>query len=234
MIKQPLTSNQKLLAKKNAGYAAAELVQNEMVIGLGTGSTATCFIEALSKRCQQGLKVKAVATSEKSMKLAQKCGIELLDASAVTWLDLTVDGADEIDDHKNMVKGGGGALLREKILATSSHEMIVIIDESKQVAKLGNFPLPVEISAFAYSTTLSKLKAKGYLATLRLDSLKNLYVTDNHNLIVDIDYSCPILDPEMENNRLKSISGVLETGLFINVAGRVVIGHSDGKVTINP
>ena len=221
-----------LTAKKAAGTAAAELVENGMLIGLGTGSTATFFIEALGKKCQQGMKIKAAATSQQSMDLAKKYGIPIIENASIPLLDLTVDGADEIDHEKNMIKGGGGALLREKILAGSSKEMLVIVDETKWVKNLGAFPVPVEISTFAYQTTLLRLQNKGYQAAFRLDSFGKFYVTENNNFIIDIQFTAPILNLHLENDRLKSVSGVLETGLFLNLAGRVIIGYHDGQTEI--
>ncbi|WP_068470328.1 ribose-5-phosphate isomerase RpiA [Candidatus Protochlamydia phocaeensis] len=221
-----------IAAKKAAGKAAAELIEDGMLVGLGTGSTASFFIEALGLRCQSGLKISAVATSQQSMRQAQKLGIPIQNSDSITFLDLTVDGADEIDHHKNMIKGGGGALLREKLLATGSREMIVIIDETKLVDQLGVFPVPVEIATFAYRSTLARLEEKGYQGVLRLNRDTSLFITDNGNYIVDIQFNKPILDPASEHERLKVLPGVLETGLFFNIAGRVVIGYEDEFVKI--
>lgn len=225
-------SNPIAVAKRAAGTAAADLVKEGMLIGLGTGSTAFFFIEALGKRCREGLKISAVATSKQSSRQAQLAGIPLEDPDTITTLDLTIDGADEIDHKKNMIKGGGGALLREKLLAHSSREMIVIIDETKLVDHLGTFPIPVEIARFAYHTTLERLKSKGYYGILRLTRDNAFYLTDNGNYIVDIQYNESIANPVEEHGILKSITGVVETGLFFNVAGRVVIGYLDGFVKI--
>lgn len=225
-------SNPTLIAKKAAGQAAAELIQENMLVGLGTGSTTAFFIEALGKRCQEGLKITAIATSQQSTRQAQRLGIPLKDPDTITMLDITVDGADEIDHHKNMIKGGGGALLREKLLAQASYEMVVIIDETKLVNHLGDHPLPVEIAPFVYRSTLQRLEAYGYQGVLRLNREKNPFFTDNGNYIFDIQYPNPILDPQKEQELLKSITGVLETGLFFNLAKRVVIGYEDGFVKI--
>lgn len=203
-----------------------------MLVGLGTGSTAAFFIEALGKRCQAGLKISAVATSQQSTRQAQQLGIPLKDPNTIISLDITVDGADEIDHHKNMIKGGGGALLREKLLAQSSKEMIVIIDETKLVNHLGDHPLPIEMTPFVYRTTLHRLEMLGYQGTLRMNREGNLFVTDNGNYIFDIQYSAPILDPQKEQERLKSMTGVIETGFFFHLAKRVIIGYEDGFVKI--
>jgi ribose 5-phosphate isomerase A len=221
-----------LIAKKAAGEAAAELIKDGMLVGLGTGSTAAFFIRALGKRCQAGLKISAVATSEQSVRQARELEIPLEDPDSITSLDITVDGADEIDHHKNMIKGGGGALLREKLLAQASKEMIVIIDETKLVDELGTHPVPVEIARFVYRSTLDRLKAADYQGTLRLTRNHELYLTDNGNYIVDIQFATPITDPMKEEARLKNITGVIETGLFFNLAGRVVIGYEDGFVKV--
>jgi ribose 5-phosphate isomerase A len=230
-----MTSNDSLLitkAKQAAGHAAANLIQEGMLVGLGSGSTASYFIQSLGERCKKGLKISAVATSYHSMREAQAAGIVLENDQAISVLDLTVDGADEIDNHKNMIKGGGGALLREKILAYSSREMIVIIDESKLVNHLGSFPVPIEIAPFAYRTTLLRLESKGYQGKLRLTRDNKIYLTDNGNYIFDIEFKHSILDPQIEHERLSCLIGVLETGLFFQVAGRVVIGYPDGCVKI--
>lgn len=222
-----------LIAKRAAGKAAAELIEDGMRIGLGTGSTAAFFIEALSIRCQKGLKIQAVASSLQSMRQAQAMGIPLIDESLVDALDVTVDGADEIDPHKNMIKGGGGALLREKLIAFSSKEMIVVVDENKLVDQLGAFPVPVEISPFLYRTTVGRLTQQGYEGALRVNRDGTFYATDNGNYIFDVQFKDFILDPKQENEKLKRIVGVIETGIFYHVAGRVVVGYFDGcaKVT---
>jgi len=216
-------------AKKAAGHAGAMLVQSGMLIGLGTGSTAAFFIKALGRRCrEEGLKIRAIATSQRSADQAREIGIPLEDEQNITMLDLTIDGADEIDPHKNMIKGGGGALFREKLLARSSQEMIVLVDETKLVSSLGAFPVPVEISSFLYRSTLSKLHDQGYSGTLRLNRDSSFYLTDNGNYIVDINIKKPIVDPETHHKKLRDITGVIETGLFFKIAGRVVIGYQDG------
>lgn len=219
-------------AKKAAADTAASLIQNGMLVGLGTGSTAYFFIEALGKKCHEGLKITAAATSDRSTQQAKALGIPLIENSSIIMLDVTVDGADEIDLQKNMIKGGGGALLKEKILAKSSKEMIVIVDETKLVKHLGAFPLPVEISPFAYPATLLRLNHLGYRGKLRLNPDQSIYLTDNSNYIFDIHFDSPILNPGAENDLLKSIVGVIDTGLFLNMAGRVIIGYEDGRIKI--
>ena len=219
-------------AKKAEGYAAADLVENGMTIGLGTGSTAKYFIEKLVLRHKEGLEVQAVSTSLRSEKLAKDGGIPIIDINTLTSLDMVVDGADEIDDAKQMIKGGGGALLREKIVATMSKEMIIVVDEKKLVSKLGKFPLPVEILPFGYLSIVHQINQLGYKGSLRKNEKNEFYVTDNQNYIYDIRFSSIILDPENLHNELKRIVGVIETGLFLHLASRIVIGYKDGSVEI--
>ncbi len=218
--------------KKAAGYAAADLVQDDMLVGLGTGSTATFFIERLAERCRQGLKIHASATSEKSLQLALKGGIPTADINDLTYLDFTADGADEIDHQKRMIKGGGGALLREKIIASMSKELVIVIDEHKLVDKLGKFPLPVEISPFAFKATCQQLISLKFNGQLRLKPDGSLYTTDNRNYIYDITFPDYISNPESIDRILKDVPGVMETGFFFNLAKKVLIGYADGKVDV--
>jgi ribose 5-phosphate isomerase A len=220
------------LAKDAAGKAAANLIKDGMLVGLGTGSTAACFIEHLVNRCKQGLRIQVVATSIKSLEMAEFGCIPTIDINTVEVLDVTVDGADEIDPQKRMIKGGGGALLREKIVATMSKEMIVIVDETKLVKKLGAVPLPVEIVPFAYKATISKIERLGYRGELRKNKQNMPYVTDNHNYIFDIRLDPLSINPEQTDHQLHSIPGIVETGLFINIAGRVIVGYEDGRTDI--
>lgn len=224
----PISSEQ--IAKEAVGKAAADLIKDGMIVGLGTGSTAACFIRSLIERCRGGLKISAVATSERSERQAREGGIPILDINLLPSLDIVVDGADEIDGSKRMIKGGGGALLREKIVANMAREMIVIVDDHKVVKQLGAFPLPVEIVAFANEVTLHKIQALGYAGTFRCQSNGNLYLTDNGNYIVDIQFKKLLFFPEKDNDLLRSIPGVVETGFFFNMAGRVLVGHQDGSV----
>lgn len=211
-------------AKEAAGVAAANLIQSGMTVGLGTGSTMAFFIARLAER---KLKIKAVATSIRSAELAKKLGIPLLDEAAE--LDIAVDGADEIDKHKQMIKGGGGALLREKIVASMAKKLIIIIDEKKYVDKLGHFPLPVEISPFCYKATLEHLA--GFDPRMRKDKDGQLFLTDNGHYIADLHLKSPIENAVKMNTQLQNITGVLETGLFLNLNPTVLIGHPDGKTT---
>jgi ribose 5-phosphate isomerase A len=221
-------------SKNNVGKAAAELVKDGMRLGLGTGSTAAYFITHLIERCQQGLKIQAVATSQQSWDQASAGGIPMIDINKVTSLDLTVDGADEIDGHKRMIKGGGGALLREKIIASISKEMVVIIDNSKEVQHLGKCALPVEIIPFAHHATIAQLKKLGYKGTLRKATKDQPFITDNNNYIFDIHLQQPCLNPENDDLKIRNVPGVVTTGFFFNLAGRVIVGFNDGHIEIRP
>lgn len=219
-------------AKEAAGKAAVTLIQPGMIVGLGTGSTAAYFISHLAVRCKLGLQIVAIATSQASYDLAKSLEIPLGDPNEITFIDVTVDGADEIDNYKQMIKGGGGALLREKIVASMSQEMIVIIDSTKRVDFLGAGPLPVEIVPFAYKATIDKLEQLGYAGNLRLMKDETPFITENHNFIFEINLSHLCENPELEDRRIKNIPGVVETGFFIDIAGRVVIGWPNGFVEI--
>jgi ribose 5-phosphate isomerase A len=218
--------------KRVVGVAAANIVEDGMTIGIGSGSTAACFIDALISRVRKGLLITAVATSEESARHAASGGITLRDIDAVISLDLAIDGADEIDPQKRMIKGGGGALLREKIIATIADEMVVMVDDSKQVDKLGTFGLPVEIAPFGYTHTLRHLQELGYKTSLRYDGNKEPVHSDNGNYIVDLSFSGLCDEPEMDDLLIRKVPGVIETGFFLGMAGRVLIGHPDGTVDI--
>lgn len=218
--------------KKAVGYKAAEFVQDGMRVGLGTGTTAFYFIEKLVQRCREGLKIHAAASSTRSFEQAKKGGIPLLDLDTINSLDLTVDGADEIDPMKRMIKGGGGALVREKILASMSQEMIVIVDENKLVSALGKCKLPVEILPFAKMATLHHISKAGYSGEFRKQTDGSLLFTDNGNLIFDIHFNELRENPENDHEALIHIPGVVDTGFFFNLAGRVIVGFADGQVVI--
>jgi ribose 5-phosphate isomerase A len=220
--------------KKAVGYKAAELIESGMRVGLGTGTTAFYFIERLIQRYKEGLHIQAIASSEHSFQQATQGGIPMLGSDEITSLDVTVDGADEIDPQKRMIKGGGGALAREKIVAAMSREMIVIVDESKLVSSLGKSKLPVEILPFASQATLHHIKKAGYQGEFRRQTDKSLYVTDNGNLIVDIHFEALRVSPEEDHETLIHIPGVVETGFFFHLAGRVIVGFADGQVIIKP
>jgi len=225
-------SNTISIAKEKAGQAALEFITPGMHVGLGTGSTTYYFIEALGEACRKGLHIQAVASSEQSAQLAKDNGIPLLPLDRITSLDITVDGADQIDAQKRMIKGGGGALLREKILASISKEMVVVVDSTKVVETFHDFPLPVEIVTFLHHAIIKKINDLGLTGKLR-EKAGIPYVSDNGNFIYDIIIPQPCLNPEELNERLRSVPGVVETGFFFHLAGRVIVGFPKGKVEIH-
>ncbi len=221
--------------KKAAAIEALKFVKPGMNIGLGTGSTANHFIEALAAKVKEGLDIKGVATSKASEALAEKLGIPLTKLHNTPHLDLTVDGADEFDPEFRLIKGGGGALLREKIVASSSRYMVVVADESKRVKTLGKFPLPVEILVFGSKATIWKVERA--FKHLKLDAAINvrrtkegeLFTTENGNFILDCSIGA-IPEPERLEALLNSIPGVVETGLFIGICGIVLMGTPKGVI----
>ncbi len=216
--------------KRIAAEKAIEYIQDGMIVGLGTGSTAYWAIQKIGERIRNGLKIEAVASSYRSEEIAQELNITIIPFAEVGQIDITIDGADEVDSEKNLIKGGGGALLREKILASNSKKFVVVVDSSKIVKKLGKFPLPVEIVPFASNLTIEKIKRLGAATELRTDKGRE-YITDNGNLIVDCNFE-PIIDPSSLNTQLHLIPGLVETGLFVNMNPIVIIGHADGNLEI--
>ena len=219
-------------AKAAAGRRAAEFIQDGMVVGLGTGSTAAYFIDALIRRCRDGLRIKAIASSHASADRASKGRIPILDINSVPKIDITVDGADEIDHQKRMIKGGGGAHTREKILAASSHELIIIVDQTKLVERIGHCKLPIEILSYGAPSTRHRIEQLGLQGQWRLKSDNHPFITDNGNPLFDIHFATPPHAPEQLNDQLLRIAGVVDTGFFFNLAGRVVIGHPNGAIEV--
>jgi ribose 5-phosphate isomerase A len=216
-------------AKKSAAKQAAEWIKPGMIVGLGTGSTALFFIESLIARCRKGLKIQAVASSAASAHVASQGGIEILPLNDVPRVDMTVDGADEIDRKKRMIKGGGGAHVREKILAAASQELVIIVDESKLVPSIGVHKLPVEILFFGAPSTRKKIENQGHQGQWRMQG-DSLYVTENGNFLFDIIFPSPPECPEQLHEEIRSIPGVIDTGFFFHYAKRVIVGFSDGTV----
>jgi ribose 5-phosphate isomerase A len=219
--------------KRVAAARALEFVRPGMRLGLGTGSTARHFIELLGERVRAGLDVIAAPTSEATQRDAEQVGIKLTTLDETPRLDLTIDGADEIGPDLCLIKGGGGALLREKIVASSSARMIVIADESKWVAALGRFPLPIEVVPFGLAATRRKLEAAASAAgcigpmMLRRGNNGHAFVTDGGHWIVDASFG-RIADPASLAEALDGIPGVVEHGLFIGLAQIAVLAGSDG------
>ena len=213
-----------------AAEKAVEEIKPGMIVGLGSGSTAEWAIRKIGELVKDGLSIQAVASSVKTEKLAIEVGIPIIDFKSIERIDLTIDGADEVDDHGHLIKGGGGALLREKILAYNSKRFIVIIDESKRVQHLGQFDLPVEIVPFAADIILKRLKETGTNPVLRYLNHEKV-ITDNGNYIADCNFY-PVKDPEALNIQLHQIPGVVETGIFINkMVNAFYIGQANGTVS---
>ncbi|PEC22126.1 ribose 5-phosphate isomerase A [Bacillus cereus] len=213
--------------KQLAGEYAADYVKDGMKVGLGTGSTVYWTIQKLGQRVKQGLSFQAVPTSKETETLAQQLNIPLISLNDVQSLDLTIDGADEIDSNLQLIKGGGGALLREKIVASSSKELIIIADESKLATRLGAFPLPIEIIPFSWKQTENKIQSLGCQTTLRLKN-NETFITDNNNMIIDCVFPNHISNPANLHEQLKMIPGVVETGLFIDMTSKAIIGTENG------
>ena len=225
-------------AKFAAAKRAVDFIEDGMRVGLGTGSTAAWMVRCLGELVrEEGLKVTGVPTSTRTADLARQVGIEVVTLDQAKWLDLTIDGADEFDDDLCLIKGGGGALLQEKIVATASDRMIVIADAAKHVGQLGAFPLPVEVIPFGWQTskalieeTLVSLDVLGRDVTLRMNG-DAPFVTDEQNYIVDLHLG------RIGNARqlaivLNQIPGVVENGLFLDICDIVVVGHGNGRVEV--
>ena len=216
--------------KEVVGKKAVEYVKDGMIVGLGTGSTVFYFVHALADRVKEGLNVEMVSTSIQTVELAQSLGLTIKELEEIDHIDLAVDGVDEIDKNFNAIKGGGAALFREKIVADIAREVIWIYDESKDVEKLGNFNLPVEILPFGYSHTIRKMEEAGLNPVLRLKD-GAILITDNNNYIVDLHLGYGF-DIKSVKEKLESIVGVVEHGLFLNMCKLCIKGTEHGAVII--
>lgn len=217
-------------AKKAAAEAACKHVRDGTIVGLGTGSTADFAVRHLGERVKEGLRIRGVPTSIKTERLAREVGIPLVDLNDVEAIDVTIDGADEVDPQLNLIKGLGGALLREKIVASLTARQVIVVDPSKIVPKLGTrSPLPVEVLPFGWAVVDRRLKKEGYHPTLRQKEGKPV-VTDNGNLVLDVKFADGIADPARLERDLNNVPGVVENGLFLGMTWRVVVGEADGRV----
>lgn len=213
--------------KRLAAEKAVELVQDGMKVGLGTGSTAYFAIEAIGRLVKSGYQILAVPTSLASEKQARELGIPLATLEEAGTLDITIDGADEVDANLDLVKGMGGALLREKIVAHSTRMEVIVVDDSKIVSRLGTkFPLPVEVVPFSHGRTRSYMEELGCRAELRGGDVP--FITDNGNYIYHLHFERGIADPYALQGMLKDIPGVVETGLFLNMAKKVIVASDPG------
>jgi ribose 5-phosphate isomerase A len=220
-------------AKLKAAQRALDFVQDGMSLGLGSGTTSAIFIKQLGERVKQGLRVQGIATSDASQRLAESLSIPITTFDQCPELDLAIDGADEVGPDLALIKGGGGAMLREKIVAGAAHRFIVIADSSKLVDTLGRFPLPVEVIQMALPLVSRKLEALDLNPKLRHHPDGSLYITDEGNFILDC--ACgSIPDPAWTASELRGIVGVVEHGLFVNMASLALIAGDDGVREVLP
>jgi len=225
-------------AKFVAAKRATDYVESGMKVGLGTGSTAAWLVKCLGEMVREdGLKIQGVPTSSRTAALAREVGIDIISLDEARWLDVTIDGADEYDANLNLIKGGGGALLQEKIVATASDRMVVIADIGKKVETLGAFPLPIEVIPFGWQTTkvlveetLVGLDVMGRSTTLRMNG-DTPFITDEGNFIIDMHLN-RIANARQLSLVINQIPGVVENGLFIDICDAVVIGYGDGRVEV--
>jgi ribose 5-phosphate isomerase A len=224
-MENSVVQGKKLAAAKAVGY-----IRNGMTLGLGTGSTAYWAIQGIGEQVKNGLSVRAIATSIQSESLAQELNIPIVPFSEIDHLDVTIDGADEVDEQLNLIKGGGGALLREKIVASATRFYIIIVDESKLVRQLGKFPLPVEVAPFGWELTFRRLVELGGAPRMRIAG-DAPFLTDNQHYILDTTFGL-IGDPGALHERVSGITGVMEDGFFIDMADIVIAGLAGGDTRI--
>ncbi|MGH9545730.1 MAG: ribose-5-phosphate isomerase RpiA [Terriglobales bacterium] len=219
--------------KEIAARASLRFVKDGDVVGLGTGSTAAYAVQFLGERVQAGLKIRGIPTSIHTQEQAASLRIPLTTLDEVQQIDVTIDGADEIDPGLRLIKGGGGALLREKIVASASRKLVIIADSSKQVAMLGKFPVPVEVIKFAEALVAKKIAALGAAVKVRTDSSGGKFITDEGNHILDCNFG-QIPDPPALAKSLGAIPGVVEHGLFIGMASIALVGKGGQVLELQP
>ncbi|MCC3356157.1 ribose-5-phosphate isomerase RpiA [Bacillus sp. REN16] len=213
--------NQQELSKKMAGEKATQFIKDGMTIGLGSGSTIYWTLKKLGELIREGMNVKGIPSSTRTEAWARDFNIPLTSWADVQRLDLAIDGANEVDQHLNLIKGGGGSLVREKMVNIHSDQLIIVADESKLVSELGNFPLPVEVLPFGWEVTARHISRLGGTPKLRMNH-QQTFVSDNGNYILDCKFDS-IPDPSLLHNELKLLTGVVETGLFIDMADIVIV-----------
>lgn len=219
------------LEKEAAARASLHFVKDGQVVGLGTGSTAAYFIKLLGEQVKNGLRVRGIPTSDRSRDLAVSLGIPLTTLDECQEIDVTVDGADEVDPQLRLIKGGGGALLREKIVASATKEMVVVADASKQVKKLGKFPLPVEVIRFAQALVAKRITMLGAQVQARMNADGTPYITDENNHILDCWFG-EIQDADGLARELSEMPGVVEHGLFIGMASVALFARGNEIVEL--
>lgn len=219
--------------KKIAAEKAVEQIKDDMIVGLGTGSTMKYALRKLGKLVRKDLKIQGIATSVITKRIAQEEEIPLTTIDEHSEIDITIDGADEVDSSLNLIKGGGGALTREKIIAFNSKKVVIIVDDSKVVKALGiDFPLPVEVIKFGWTSTKKALEKFGCEVVRREVIQSEPFISDNGNYILDCDFD-HINNPEELEKDIKTIPGVVENGLFINLTDEVIVGGKQGIVTLD-
>lgn len=218
-------------AKEMAASKSLDFIENGMVVGLGTGSTATRFIELLGERVKQGLKIRGIPTSKTSRELAESLSIPTIDFQQCREIDVAIDGADEIGPGLALIKGGGGALLHEKIVASASRRFIVVADSTKVVSRLGKVPLPVEVIRMAVPLVAGKLVQMGIRPTIRRLNTGSEFMTEEGNTILDCECG-EIQDPDALAASIRNIAGVVEHGLFLHMAERALVSDGEEVTTL--
>ena len=217
--------------KEAAARASLQFIRDGYVVGMGTGSTAARFIDLLGEQVKSGLKIRGIPSSDRSREQAAKLGIPVITFEECQQIDVTVDGADEVDPQLRLIKGGGGAMLREKIVASATKQLVIVADESKQVSVLGKFPLPVEVIKFAQALVAKEIAALGAQVSVRTGADGKPFVTDEHNHILDCRFG-QIPDADGLARKLSDMPGVVEHGLFIGMASVVLFARGDGIVEL--
>jgi len=217
--------------KEAAARASLKFIKDGQVVGLGTGSTAAYFIKLLGEQVKNGLRIRGIPTSDRSRELALSLGIPVITLDDCQQIDVTVDGADEVDPQLRLIKGGGGALLREKIVASATKQMVVVADASKRVQRLGKFPLPVEVIKFAQALIASRIARLGAEVQLRRQADGTPYLTDENNHILDCHFG-EISDPDRLARELSAMPGIVEHGLFIGMASVALFARGNEIVEV--
>ncbi|HJM17279.1 MAG TPA: ribose 5-phosphate isomerase A [Candidatus Poseidoniia archaeon] len=216
------------ISKRNAAKEAVKFVKNGMIVGLGTGSTAKIAVDIIGSKLSDDFKIIGMPTSIQTKKQAESLGIQLIDIDEAEQIDIAIDGADEVSPDLSLIKGLGGALLREKKVEKKAKELIIIVDEGKIVKKLGRGELPVEVSDDNHESIASEIEKLGCKANLRIEKNGKIFITDNKNYIYHCNFPEGIEEPNEINKKLMSISGVKDTGLFLNMATKIIIGKENG------